>query len=252
MAKRLYWLWSKPPDSIFLFKMAGITGQFFIHSPGELRLLEYVIQGETSSLERLISVVQPGDVIWDIGASIGLYTILMAKTVGEKGHVIAFEPGSQSFDRLQDNLRLNGLSNVRSFRKALGERNEKVKFYAGEDGKWCSLISPPANRTDISSQVIEVVRGDDFQEVENLPLPQVIKIDVEGYEFSVLKGLKNTLSQPSCELILLEVHPKLLPLELKPEMILSLLKSLGFRHLKVQVRGSEYHIFACKTEEVRL
>lgn len=115
IAKRLYWFWTKPPHNIFPVKVAGITGQFFIHTPGELRLLENAIQGETPSLERLISIVQPGNVIRDIGASVGLYTVLLAETVGAQGQVIAFEPEGKSFDHLQENLRLNGLINVRSF-----------------------------------------------------------------------------------------------------------------------------------------
>jgi len=223
IARRLYWFWTKPKNNIFTLEVGGIVGQFRIHTPEELRLFEGDILLEKKSLERFLSFVCLGDIIYDIGANIGLYTIFLAKAVGEKGQVIAFEPGSQNFDRLRENMILNKLGNVRIFKKALGHATKKAKLY-GEGGR-SSLISPPSERTDIDFQVVEMVRGDNFREKEDLPLPRAIKIDVEGYEYAVLQGLQRTLSLPICELCLVEVHSDLLPLGLKPEVVLSLLKS---------------------------
>ena len=250
IARKLYWFWTKPKNDILTFEIEGIVGQFYVHTPGELRLLEGLVFREKHSLKRLISFLHPGEVVYDIGAQVGLYTVPLAKTVGEQGQVIAFEPESQSFQRLQENIRFNGLHNVHFFQKALGEHSEKARLYAGEDGKWCSLINPPVNRKDISSQIVEVVRGDDFREAENLPLPRVIKIDVEGWEYAVLQGLQATLSSSTCELALVEVHPTMLPKNVKPKSVIKLLTSLGFNSINTYQRGGEYHIFAYKAKDV--
>jgi len=65
-------LWAKPPNSILSVEVAGITGKFYVHTVGELRLLESLIYKERCSLEQTILILQPGDVVYDIGASVGL------------------------------------------------------------------------------------------------------------------------------------------------------------------------------------
>lgn len=249
IARKLYWLWAKPSNNILTVKVAGITGKFYVHTPSELRLLESLIYKERRSLEKIISILRPGDVVYDVGASVGLYSILLAKAIGQNGEVIAFEPENESFQRLQENLKLNGLRNIRPFQKALGERSEQAKLYAGEDGKWCSLVSPPATRTDIDSQVVEVVAGDQFREAENLPIPRIIKIDVEGYEYAVLQGLRAAISQPVCEVVCVEAHPALLPPGIKTESLVELLRAVGFSRISTHPCNGEYQIFAYKTAE---
>src|ERR1043165_1953864 len=80
----------------------------------------------------LFERVTSGDTYWDIGASIGLYSVLLAKAVGEKGAVVAFEPEPRSFQRLEQNVALNRLNNVRLFRNALGRSREKMRLNVSE------------------------------------------------------------------------------------------------------------------------
>ena len=75
------------------------------------------------SLDILVHSLRPGDTVYDVGGNLGVYTVLLAKVVGEKGMVVAFEPHHETYEQLLDNVRLNGLTNVRAFQKALGERN---------------------------------------------------------------------------------------------------------------------------------
>jgi len=211
-------------------------------------LQEGLIFREKHTLELLISFLHPEDIVYDIGAQVGLYTVLLAKAVGEKGRVIAFEPESQSFQCLQENIKLNKLNNVRFFQKALGEHSQKLELYAGKNGKWCSLMKPPVDREDISPQIVQVLRGDDLRKDEDLPIPQLIKIDVEGWEYSVLKGLSKTISYPECKLILVEVHPTMLPAGIRIDSVKELLKEAGFISFEIFVRGSEYHLFASRSK----
>ena len=97
-------------------------------------------------------------------------------------------------------------------------------------------------------QVVEIVAGDGFREAEKLPIPRVVKIDVEGYEYQVLQGLQSTLAQPPCELLCCEVHPKFLPRGVAPQVILSFVKSLGFRSMGTHSRYDTFHLLAWKIE----
>ena len=247
VARRLYWTWVRPENDTLTLELEGILGKFYVHTPNELRLLEGLFFREKQSLEKLISFLQPGDTIYDIGAQVGLYTVLLAKTVKKRqGQVIAFEPEKENFKRLQENVRLNGLNNVRLFQKALGEKSEKSKLYVGENGEWCSLVEPLENREKMIPQIVEIVRGDDFLKNENLPPPQIVKIDVDGWEYFVLKGLSEMISSPECRLILVELHPTMLPSGIKMDSITELLKRAGFISFNSYPCGGEYHLLAGK------
>jgi hypothetical protein len=95
-------------------------------------------------------------------------------------------------------------------------------------------------------QVVEIMEGDHLVEIEKLPLPRAVKIDVEGYEYAVIRGLSQTLVQPDCELVCCEIHPSLLPAEVKPQDVLDLLKSLGFTHIDLYPLLNTYHTVCYK------
>src|SRR5208283_4552591 len=92
--RRAYFHWACPEGRILQTEIAGIQARFHTHTPEELRILESAggAGGEQRVLSRLIGFLKPGDVVFDIGANVGLYTVLLAKTVGDKGRVLAFEP----------------------------------------------------------------------------------------------------------------------------------------------------------------
>ncbi len=242
--KKWYYRWTVPPEGIFRLKLEGLDTCFYARTPGELRLLEVCFCEEERILRLLISRVQAGNVVYDIGSNVGQYTIPLAKAVGKCGQVISFEPELENFERLQENVRLNSLGNVRVFRKALGDRSGEGILYS--HGSVSNLRQQHVD--DSSQHVVEVVTGDAFQQTENSPQPQVIKIDVEGYEYAVLQGLRNTLAHPGCELVICEIHPMFLPAEVRPEAILSFLQSLGFTRIDTYTspRKQCFHVVACK------
>jgi FkbM family methyltransferase len=242
--RNCYYRLARPRDGILRLEVHGIIGEFRIHAGEDLRFLEAMRLYEDRVLNLMMKFVKPGDVVYDVGANAGLYTVLLGKAVGKQGKVIAFEPQCVSFDHLQDNLMLNGLTNVRSFRKALGDRSGKASLYLGECGN-LSLV--PRDTTGTSHEIVDLVEGDRMVEVENLPLPKAIKIDVEGYEYAVLSGLRRSLAQPACELICCEVHPQLLPAQLNPEMLLAQMKSLGFTRISTYPGWHVFHAVGYKS-----
>ncbi len=87
---------------------------------------------ETTLIE---SVVKPGDVVLDIGANIGYYTLIFARLVGEQGRVYAFEPDPTNFQLLKKNIRANGYHNVVFINKAVAEVSEPLSLYLCPDNK---------------------------------------------------------------------------------------------------------------------
>jgi FkbM family methyltransferase len=245
--RRWYYWWARPWDGIVRVKLAGTHAQFFVRSPEELRLLESVggAGGEQRVLERLVSFLRPGDVVFDVGSNVGLYAILLAKVVGERGLVIAFEPSSQAYAHLLDNIKLNGLTNIRCFRKALGERSGHAKLYSGEVIGGASLVH--ISEGNGRAEVVDIVEGDQCVVGENLPLPRAVKIDVEGYECAVIEGLRRTVASHACELVCCEVHPARLPAAVKPEAVVDLLRSIGFGRIDTYPRWDKtFHLVAYK------
>jgi FkbM family methyltransferase len=152
-----------------------------------------------------------GDIVIDIGAHIGLYTIISSKRVGANGKVVAIEADPSNFEMLNSNIKLNQLTNVTPLNYAVYSKETKVKLYlpSGESGftkyntimpNWINtqekFVEVNANTLDYLLQLNEI-----RQEEVNW-----IKIDVEGAEFEVLKGATNVLSKSKDIAILMELH----------------------------------------------
>lgn len=245
--RRVYYWLNRPPGGILQVDVGGVTARFRVFSPWHLRSLEPAggLGHEQHVLEKFLSRLRPDDVVYDIGSNYGIYAVLVAQRVGLNGKVIAFEPDSEAFEHLEQNLRLNSLVNVRPFRLALGDDCRKAQLFLGEFTGDSSLVGPRVGRR--GAEEVEVIEGDRMVERERLPIPREVKIDVEGNEFAVIHGLRRTLARPECELVCCEVHPQLLPDGKKPEQVIDLLKSLGFAQTEVYERGStEFHVFAHK------
>ena len=131
--------------------------------------------------------LQPGSVFLDIGANIGYYTVLAGAVVGERGLVIAYEPDGENFRLLEDNIALNDLSNVRPFRAALGENSCPGHIYLNRDNKGNHRLFDDGDSRQTAE--VEILNGDEHvaQLSERLDF---IKIDTEGYEARILRGLR--------------------------------------------------------------
>ena len=245
--RRGYYWWARPAGGILELEIAGVPVQFHVRNPEELRLLESAggAGGEQRVLEVLVEFLQPGDVVYDVGGNVGLFSTVLAKTVGSTGVLVTFEPQAQNFLHLQENLKLNGLSNFRCFRKALGDRSGKATLYASKVIGNSSLLQH--GMPEAAGETVEVIIGDEFVEAEGVPLPRAVKIDVEGFELAVLQGLRKTLAQPRCELVCCEVHPSLLPQGVAPAAVESLLKEIGFGRIHNFPRwDGTFHLVAYK------
>jgi FkbM family methyltransferase len=138
---------------------------------------------------------------YDVGANIGVYSLLVASSALEAG-VCAFEPHPKTFSLLRENVFLNGFDNsIQCFQSALGETNGKVNF-TDNPGSPVNIVLPD-DRVDQTVKTIQVDirRGDSFAQ-ETGVFPEAIKIDVEGFENDVLRGFSACL--PTVKMVLVE------------------------------------------------
>ena len=159
--------------------------------------IEYTILSRGSYEEeigRLIAIsLSEGDIALDIGGNIGLHSLRMARYAGSRGKVIAFEPLKHLRDKFERNIKLNGLTNILLLPYALSDSEGNVNFTVNST-KWNQgTFSLSQKETGGEVQKVQIKIGDQLKEIETLDRLSLIKIDVEGFELSVLKGLRNTL-----------------------------------------------------------
>lgn len=129
--------------------------------------------------------VGPDDVVLDLGAHTGYYTLLASRLVGRGGRVFAFEPHPRNAWFLRQHARLNGCRNVEVVEGAAYDRTGVVRFRYGAG-------SGTGQVADQGAVGVKAVRIDDFVQQRGI-VPSVIKVDVEGGERPVLEGARETL-----------------------------------------------------------
>ncbi len=189
---------------------------------------------ELEAMKMVCQLLRPGDTAVDVGANIGLYTLVMAKQVGPTGKVYAFEPANKSYETLIEHISLNGLQGVVDAHQLLIDR-QKGTLLLHEDGlRGTNRVG--GSRFDGPNTVVTERRSttlDDFF-MDKRQLPDLIKIDVEGYEFNVLMGAPQTLKKHSCT-VLCEVHPPLLSeLGVSFADMCGFMREVGYRMLDLQ------------------
>ena len=154
-------------------------------------------------------ILRAGDVVVDVGANVGYYTLLASSLVAEEGLVFSFEPEAASRTRLEEHLALNAVHNVRVFPLGLGERNEEAVLYAGPSrNPGLASLRPRQGRT--GKKRTRLGRGDVLVPPEIWPRVRLIKVDVEGAELGVLRGLSGLLEADAVPYLIVEVTPEYL------------------------------------------
>ena len=159
---------------------------------------------EAKIMEEKIKV---GNIVVDVGANIGLHTLNMAKIVGNTGQVFAFEPDPSNFEILEKNVKINNYQNIILEQKAVGDKNGRTTLYQS-DHPGMHRIFPQTKQAKGQVQVALTSLDKYFIDSNLADKINFIKIDVEGLEFSVLKGMKNILKNNKKIKILFEFAPK--------------------------------------------
>lgn len=182
-----------PANSIRVCRRQGINYSLDIHDYQNWLLYFY---SQSDSSFGVLNYLKKGDIVLDIGGNIGQTALMMAKKMGNIGHIYSFEPYPSTFQQLKKNLSLNiGISNnIQSENAALGATPDILTMYQDCVTNSGANRMVPKNFTTINGQVkVPVSTIDVFVQERRLNTVDFIKIDVEGFEMQVLKGGHHTL-----------------------------------------------------------
>lgn len=192
---------------------------------------------EPESTEFLRSQIGEGDIVLDIGSNIGYYVLIEASLVGESGKIYAIEPSPDNIRLLKRNVRENNYSNiVEVYSIAVAEKKGRITLFTSSKSnlnttfKDSKLIVEKRISYDKTIEV-EGVTVDEFLK-DKMP-PTFIRMDIEGGEVEVIKGMKETLQLEKLQKLFIEIHPHLIE---NTELLLSFLKILkhyGFQTTRV-------------------
>ncbi len=160
---------------------------------------------EVSGTRFLQGVLKPRGTVIDVGANSGYYSLIAARLVGDKGHVHAFEPVSEPFERLQRNLGLNGFQNVTSNRAVVGRSMGRSMVYPSvvRNNDGLGSVLPGPSRSIVGEEVTMINLDHLVQELPDTRI-DLVKIDVEGTEAEVLAGAGNLLGKADAPVLLFE------------------------------------------------
>ena len=156
------------------------------------------------------TAVHPGSIVFDVGANAGAYTMLFAQWVGPAGHVYAFEPDGRAFEGLTTHLRLNRVADwTTASSAAVLDRPGPASLVVSDSPGGSRVV--PGLRIDDTGRRVQAVSIDHVCRERGV-VPNVIKIDVEGAELSVLRGARETIAAAGDRVTLfVEMHPRLWP-----------------------------------------
>jgi FkbM family methyltransferase len=230
-----------------------VTATFPTATMSQARALRRLLWLESPMLEDLLSELRSDDIFYDIGAHIGVYTCFAVNALPDE-NVVAFEPNPANLEKLQRNLVYNGSPRIREV--VLSNEEGFVEFDNPtlRRNEWGGKgsIAPEAGEESIT---VKARTGDTLVERSELPLPTVVKMDVEGAEALVIEGMADALAHDNCRLVYCEVHHEAhgrrsvesygsTPIEVE-----QMLESLGFTTERLDNRPAEFFLKGTKEDD---
>ena len=162
---------------------------------------------EPQVIQAVCDFVRPGMVIYDVGANIGYMTLVFSRSVGRDGQVFAFEPLPDNIERIQEHIKLNSLQHIISvIPKAVSDRIGKQMFLIHELNAMGKLSDSSGRNTVYRNEIeVNTLCLDSFVFEEGNPVPDLIKIDIEGGGIKALPGMSRILKK-NRPIILMELH----------------------------------------------
>jgi hypothetical protein len=174
-----------------------VNNSKFYLSKGDVSVTGHYYTGleEFNEMCFFLNIMRPDNIFIDVGANVGLYTILSSKVIGAK--TIAFEPVRKTYHALLENIKLNKINRlVEANNKCVGNANTNVFVSDFQD----SAVNRVAKKNEkIKKNLTKLIRLDNYKSIYEKNI--LIKIDVEGFELEVIKGAKNLLKKNIIALI---------------------------------------------------
>ena len=176
------------------FNDGGVSRQLYLHKKRERYSTDYMKE-----------IVRERDTIIDIGANSGYYALLESQ-LANRGEVYAIEPVPRNVQLLKKNIELNDYKNIQVFPFAIGGSGGMRKIYLYDKGNLCSfkknIQNNPAGKMDVLMMTL-----DNFVEKYVSGDPALIRMDVEGYEYEIIKGMSDLLESNKPLILFIELHP---------------------------------------------
>jgi FkbM family methyltransferase len=184
--------------------------------------------------QTLQSALREGDCVLGIGDNIGYYALMAARLVGPRGKVYAIEPVPHNMKLLEDSVHLNNYSNIETFLLAMGQSDGVSKLYLSDHPNWSSFYRPRKVKGQIDIQITSI---NSF--LKGKRPPDVVRMDVEGYEYEIFIGMSNLLESNIPLRLLIEFHPDIMGRQ-RAEAFLATLKKYRFQLKKVILEPNIY------------
>jgi FkbM family methyltransferase len=194
----------------------------------------------------MLKCVRPGDTFVDVGANIGMLSLLATRLVGHAGRVVCFEPNPDVYKRLLEHVNVNHLTTVSPQPFGLSDVDASLTLSVWANNKgWGTFgtLAPAEQKLTTAEYNAKVIRGDDILDIA-AGSAVVIKIDVEGYETRVLRGLEQTLQSYKPAVITEVLTETLARAGSTPKELFSLMTSHGYRSFAIGLmrRGFRQHL----------
>ena len=215
--------------------------KMFVH-PGNDDYSLYGVYGELDT-EIVKSQISKGDIVVDVGASIGYYSLILARAVGKEGHVFAFEPRPERFELLQKNVEINGYDNITIEQMAVLDQNGETDFYYSKNQKTGFKLEVSEKEKEMISEkaTTKTVRLEDyFKEREIQNKIKFIKSDVDGPEFAVLKSAGCILQNKDLKVFFEWDYESIKIAGDSPEEVLELLYKNNFKIYSPDFKNNKY------------
>lgn len=198
---------------------------------------------EFEATKVLKQIIKPGNVIFELGANIGYYSLLESGLVGELGKIYAVEPEINNFNLLKRNIELNKIKNIEIFNLAISDKSGEFPFYISENSNLHSMVKP--RQGNYRTIIIKALTVDYF--LRDKGKIDFLRMDIEGYEYQALIGMKKTLESNQNLKLFIELHSNLINTE-KTIEFLNTLKAYNFEILVAISHDNYMRRFLGKTK----
>jgi len=185
--------------------------------------------------------IKNGDVVLDLGAHIGYYTLIFAKLVGDEGRVIAFEPDPSNFALLKKNVEINGFKNVELVNKAVSNQTGPARLYLSKHSAVAHRIYDVND--GCKSIEIEAIRLDEYF-INYKGRVDFIKMDIQGAEGAAIQGMKGLLKNNDLKLVMEYSQKRAVHFGMSSQEYIKLLGEYGFKIFDIDEKERKIELFS--------
>lgn len=190
--------------------------------------LYFGVEFEPDELAMVKKLVKSGSVFFDVGAHIGVYSLIASRLVGSEGAVHAFEPALSTYEVLLKNISLNRVSNVVVNQIAVSEQTGEAELFLNLETGLNSL-GQTGRGNPAGTEKVESISLDEYVARHKISPVNFLKVDVEGYEGHVLRGAQRLIEQEHDLTILCELAEKnFRPLNLSVNEVMDWMRERGY------------------------